>query len=82
MCPRFAANVLGVGHRMAPHRGIHGRQARARNPLATERNASASTQLQAASAILFPYRRVLETAVQLPSGLARPQGATLGHLRR
>jgi site-specific recombinase XerD len=57
---------------MAPHRGVHGRQARARNPLATERNASASTQLQAASAILFLYRQVLEMAVELPSGVARP----------
>jgi hypothetical protein len=26
MCPRSAANVLRVRHRMAPNRGIHGRQ--------------------------------------------------------
>jgi integron integrase len=40
--------------------------------LATERSASASTQRQAASAILFLYRQVLEMAVELPSGVARP----------
>jgi integron integrase len=40
--------------------------------LATERNVSASTQRQAASAILFLYSQVLELAVQVPSGVARP----------
>jgi integron integrase len=40
--------------------------------LATERNASASTQRQAASAILFLYSQVLELAVELPSGVASP----------
>jgi hypothetical protein len=39
---------------------------------ATVRNASASTQRQAASAILFLYSQVLELAVKLPSGVARP----------
>lgn len=39
--------------------------------LATERNVSASTQNQAASAILFLYRRVLRINIEEPEGFAR-----------
>lgn len=39
--------------------------------LATERNVSASTQNQAASAILFCYRRVLRINIEEPEGFAR-----------
>lgn len=40
--------------------------------LANERAASVSTQRQAASAILFLYRAVLRTTLDLPDGIARP----------
>jgi integron integrase len=43
--------------------------------LANERGVSASTQRQAASALLFLYDEVLGAAVALPDGVARPRKA-------
>src|SRR5687767_12774004 len=40
--------------------------------LATRQNVSTSTQNQAASALLFLYRQVLEQAIELPHEIARP----------
>ena len=41
--------------------------------LANECNVSASTQSQAASALLFLYREVLSVAIEAPAGVARPR---------
>jgi len=41
--------------------------------LATEKNVAASTQNQALSAVLFLYRRVLQTDIDLPSNIIRAE---------
>jgi integron integrase len=41
--------------------------------LAVEKNVAASTQNQALSAILFLYRHVLQTEIELPAGIIRAQ---------